>query len=106
MPDVGLPVVDPDGVPVWHLYVVQVPNRDQVLEVLHREGIEAGLHYPTPVHLARAFSWLGHRQGDFPATEAAAGRLLSLPLHPHLTNEQQDAVAGALEQALCGAFVS
>jgi dTDP-4-amino-4,6-dideoxygalactose transaminase len=88
---------------VHHLYVVRVPHRDEVLERLQAEGIGAGIHYPTPLHLHGAMRHLGYREGDFPAAEAAAREILSLPLHPHLTAAQQQRVAAALGRALAGA---
>jgi dTDP-4-amino-4,6-dideoxygalactose transaminase len=98
--DVVLPQAAPGNVHAWHLYVIQVPNRDQVLECLHGMGIHAGVHYPVPVHLQPAFRDYGYAPGDFPVTEAAAARILSLPLYPHITPEQQSMVADGLRQAL------
>ncbi len=85
---------------VWHLYVVQLENRDGVLARLGGAGIGAGIHYPTPIHLTKAFSYLGKGAGDFPVAEAAAGRILSLPLFPHITAGQQERVASTLAESL------
>lgn len=85
---------------VWHLYVVQVEERDRVVAELNAAGIGAGIHYPYPVHLTQAFAHLGYKEGDFPVTERAAGRILSLPLYPHITEEQQRRVADALTSVL------
>ncbi|MGP4994699.1 DegT/DnrJ/EryC1/StrS family aminotransferase [Glutamicibacter ardleyensis] len=85
---------------VWHLYVVQVEERDRVVAELNAAGIGAGIHYPYPVHLTQAFAHLGYNEGDFPVTERAAGRILSLPLYPHITEEQQLRVADALIKVL------
>jgi dTDP-4-amino-4,6-dideoxygalactose transaminase len=93
---VALPYVDAAGEPVWHLYVIQVDDRDAVITGLHERGIGAGIHYPLPIHLTPAFRWLGHQEGDFPVAEAAAARILSLPIHPHMTVAQQDTVVSAL----------
>jgi dTDP-4-amino-4,6-dideoxygalactose transaminase len=98
--DVVRPVTLPGNEHVWHLYVVQVPDRDRVLARLNEAGIGAGIHYPTPLHLTPAFAHLGYRAGAFPHAEAAAGRILSLPLHPHLTAVQQEEVVAALAAAL------
>jgi len=100
MEDVVLPRTAPGNLHVWHLYVVQVPRRDHVLEELHKRGILAGIHYPVPLHLQPAFRNQGYARGDFPVAEAAANRILSLPLHPHITREQQCTVTGALRAAL------
>jgi dTDP-4-amino-4,6-dideoxygalactose transaminase len=93
------PVVAEGNVPVWHLYVVQVEHRDTVLGRLHEAGIGAGIHYPTPIHLTGAFSDLG-KPGDFPVAEAMADRILSLPLYPEITPEQQERVVTALRAAV------
>jgi dTDP-4-amino-4,6-dideoxygalactose transaminase len=85
---------------VWHLYVVRVPDRDRVLARLAEAGIGAGIHYPVPLHLQGAFAGLGHRRGDFPAAEAAAAEVLSLPIFPHITPEQQERVASTLAAAV------
>jgi len=85
---------------VWHLYVVQVEERDHVLAALNGAGIGAGIHYPTPIHLTGAYADLGCGPGSFPVAEAAAARILSLPMYPHLAAEQQAQVAEALAAAV------
>lgn len=81
---------------VFHLYVVQVPNRDKVQKELGDAGIGTGIHYPIPLHLQKAYRNLGYRQGDFPVAENAAGQILSLPMFPGLTSGQQDRIAQLL----------
>ncbi|GAB3443538.1 DegT/DnrJ/EryC1/StrS family aminotransferase [Phycicoccus ginsengisoli] len=85
---------------VWHLYVVRVDHRDEVLRQLQEEGVGAGIHYPTPVHLTPAMAHLGHRVGEFPVSERAAGQILSLPLFPGITRSQQERVVDVLSGAL------
>jgi dTDP-4-amino-4,6-dideoxygalactose transaminase len=85
---------------VWHLYVVRVPDRDRVLKELQEAGIGAGIHYPIPVHLTRAFGDLGYQEGAFPVAEAAAGEILSLPIFAEITESQQEQVVAALLAAL------
>ena len=99
-PGVRLPVTVPGNVHVWHLYVVRVPERDRVLTALRAAGIGASVHYPTPVHRTGAYRDLGYRPGSFPVAEAAAGEILTLPLHPHLTAAQQERIVTELEAAL------
>lgn len=98
VPGVLLPAVRPENVHVWHLYVIRVADRDRVLGRLHDEGIAAGVHYPVPVHLQEAFRWLGHGAGDFPVAEAAASKMISLPLDPFITVDQQRAIADLVRQ--------
>jgi dTDP-4-amino-4,6-dideoxygalactose transaminase len=99
---VRVPVTAGGNQDVWHLYVVRVAERDRVLAELNAAGIGAGIHYPTPVHQTRAYAGLGLGPGSFPVTEQAAGEILSLPLHPHLTPDQQDHVVAVLSQAVAG----
>jgi dTDP-4-amino-4,6-dideoxygalactose transaminase len=83
-----LPTVRPNASHVYHLYVIQCNNRDKVMEHLKNKGIAASIHYPVPLHLQPAFQYLGHRKGDFPVTEHAAERVLSLPMYPELSQEE------------------
>ncbi|MFJ9692963.1 DegT/DnrJ/EryC1/StrS family aminotransferase [Kitasatospora sp. NPDC101183] len=95
------PGTAPGNEHVWHLYPVRVGRgRDAALAALQAAGIGAGVHYPAPVHLQPALHHLGHRAGAFPVAERAARELLSLPLHPHLTEAQQARVVEVLGRAL------
>ncbi|GAA4434463.1 DegT/DnrJ/EryC1/StrS family aminotransferase [Phytohabitans houttuyneae] len=100
----GLDVVRPatlDGNEhVWHIYCVRVPRRDEVLAKLNAAGVGAGIHYPVPVHRTGAFAGLGLGDGAFPHAERAAGEILSLPIFPQITADQQDAVVRELAAAL------
>ena len=81
---------------VYHLYVIELDRRDAVRQTLKSRGIHTGIHYPVPTHLQTACTSLGYRRGQFPLTEAAAGRILSLPMYPELTDAQIDYVAAAI----------
>jgi len=85
---------------VWHLYVIRVPDRDRVLKELHAAGVGAGIHYPVPIHLTRAFGALGYAEGEFPVAEQAARSIISLPIFAEITVEQQTQVVSALAAAL------
>lgn len=74
---------------IYHLYVVQVENREVVQAALAAEGIGTGIHYPIPLHLQKAYTNQGYRTGDFPLTEKAAERILSLPIFPTLSEADQ-----------------
>lgn len=105
---VVLPATLPGNEHVWHLYVIRIldddtdlsSGRDTVLNALRANGIGAGVHYPTPVHMTGAFGTLGYPVGSFPVAERAAGQILSLPMHPHLTAEQQKKVVSVVTEAL------
>jgi dTDP-4-amino-4,6-dideoxygalactose transaminase len=80
---------------VYHLYVVEIPNRDGARSLLSSKGIETGIHYPIPIHLQKAFSELNLSEGAFPSVERSAGKLLSLPMFPEMTMTQvQEVIAG------------
>lgn len=97
---VSTPVTAPLNDHVFHLYVIEVEERDAVLARLWDEEIGAGIHYPVPLHLQGALSHLGHREGDFPATEKAAKRMISLPIFPGITSDEQEQVVTKLVNAL------
>jgi dTDP-4-amino-4,6-dideoxygalactose transaminase len=98
--EVTRPLTLPGNEHVFHLYVVRLPRRDEVLAHLGRAGIGAGVHYPVPVHLQGAFADLGYRPGACPVAEAAAAEILSLPLYPQITAAQQERVVDELRKAL------
>src|ERR1700726_1200209 len=83
---------------VWHLYVIQIDQRDALKEHLAGRGIGVGIHYPIPIHLQPAYRDLGYRPGDFPVTEDYARRILSLPMYAELTPEIIGRVAETLSE--------
>jgi dTDP-4-amino-4,6-dideoxygalactose transaminase len=85
---------------VYHLYVVQVEDRDAVRTALDAAGVDSGIHYPVPLHLTPAYRSLGYAPGDFPVAERMAGRILSLPMYPYLSTEQIEYVVEALVAAV------
>lgn len=95
-----LPVVNPEAEPVWHLFVVRVPQRDSAQTKLQNQGIAAGVHYPVPLHRQPAYQYLGMAEGSLPVTERVAAHVLSLPMYPELTQAQIDAVGRALVEAV------
>ncbi|AZN29016.1 DegT/DnrJ/EryC1/StrS family aminotransferase [Flaviflexus salsibiostraticola] len=100
VPGLTLPKSADGNLDVWHLYVIRLDDRDRVLRALNEAGIGAGMHYPTPIHLTGAFAHLGFGPGSFPVAEEAAGRILSLPLYPHITPAQQEHVADRLADSV------
>ena len=85
---------------VWHLYVIETPARDAMIDALKARGVASGIHYPYPVHLTPAYAHLGKGPGSFPHSERAAARILSLPMFPELTEEQAAYVASAVHEAV------
>jgi dTDP-4-amino-4,6-dideoxygalactose transaminase len=85
---------------VYHVYAIQVPERDRVVKALSEAAIGTGIHYPIPVHLQPAYAELGCCAGDLRITEAIAGKFLSLPMYAELQPHQIEEVVVALEKAL------
>ena len=85
---------------VYHLFVVRTERRDEIQRHLKARGIETGIHYPIPLHMQPAYSYLGYRQGDFPRTEQAAREILSLPMYPELSDQQISQVVEAIREVL------
>lgn len=100
IPGVEPPVEHPEARHVYHLFVVQVPRRDVVLEALHARGVMAGVHYPVPLHRQPVYQGRDFARVSLPHTERLAGRILSLPVFPYMTAEQTARVAESLAQAL------
>jgi len=85
-----LPPYEPDGAKsVHHLYVIRVANRAAVIRHLSEANIGTGIHYPVPLHLQKAYADFGYKPGDFPVSEMLAPEILSLPMFPHLSAQQQ-----------------
>jgi dTDP-4-amino-4,6-dideoxygalactose transaminase len=89
-----------DSYAVYHLAVAQVDDRDAVIAELAARGVATGIHYPTPCHLSGPYE--PYADQPLPVVEAAAGRILSLPLFPHMTDGQVDSVCRRLDQVLRG----
>jgi dTDP-4-amino-4,6-dideoxygalactose transaminase len=83
---------------VWCLYVVRHPKRDALKAHLDANGIGCALHYPLPLHLQKCYAGLGYKQGDFPVSEQAGDRCISLPIYPELTEAQIQRVAGVIRE--------
>jgi len=77
---------------VYHLYIVRARDRNKLQKYLFDRGIETMLHYPLPLHLQQAYSYLNYKDGDFPVAERQCTEILSLPMYPELTDEQVDYV--------------
>lgn len=91
--------VAPGQEAVYHLFIVQVEQRERLQEKLKQQGIATGIHYPIPLHLQPAYAHLGLRRGAFPVSEAAAERVLSLPMYAEMSNAMVEHVAVALRTA-------
>lgn len=99
---VTTPFIDAGCTSVYAQYTVEVEQREQVEAGMKARGIPTAVHYPVPLHFQPVFASLGYGPGSFPVSEAAARRVLSLPMHPYLSEEQQVAVVEALKEAIIG----
>jgi dTDP-4-amino-4,6-dideoxygalactose transaminase len=98
LPNLDLPRV-PEGIePAWHQFVVQHPQRDTLQSHLTRSGIGTLIHYPVPPHLSQAYAEMGLKSGALPITERLARTVLSLPVGPHLPEDQVQTVVRAVKE--------
>ena len=100
---VKLPIVLKGCLPVFHLFVIQIDNRDFVQSRLKKMGINTGLHYPVPLNLQNAYFKMGLPEGSFPITEQSCMKILSLPMYPELTSKQIDYVCNCIKEIMNGA---
>ncbi|MBU1610367.1 MAG: DegT/DnrJ/EryC1/StrS family aminotransferase, partial [Proteobacteria bacterium] len=97
--DLVTPVVPEGYVSVWAQYSLQArdgAHRSQIQAKLQENGVPTAIYYPLPLHLQGAYKNLGYTQGDMPVAETVGGRIFSLPMHPYLSEEDQDTICGLL----------
>jgi dTDP-4-amino-4,6-dideoxygalactose transaminase len=95
-----VPLAAPWAKAVYHLYVIRVEGRDDLIANLAAESIGTGIHYPIPLHLQKPYGHLGYKAGDFPVSERLAQEIVSLPMYPNLTEEQQHRICAAIKRIL------
>lgn len=95
---VKTPKTRTEGAHVFHLYVIQVQNRDALREHLTAKNIQSGIHYPIALHELEAYKYLGHQASDFPVASAFCKNIVSLPIFPEITEAQQQRVVEAVKQ--------
>lgn len=100
MAEVGMPHQADWAKSVYHLYVIRVDDREDVMSYLSGQKIGTGIHYPIPLHLQDAYRHLNYQKGDFPVSEKLAPQIMSLPMYPQLTAEQQQIVVRGLQEAI------
>lgn len=84
---VDFPRQMPDTRHVRHVYAIRVSNREEMMTAMQADGVSTAIHYPICVHMQKAFTHLGYKQGDFPVSEKLANSVLSLPMYPEMTEE-------------------
>lgn len=96
-----IPYVSPGNTHLYHQYTIRVPNREDVVKYLTSQGVPTSVHYPECAHEQPAYRYLGYGKNSFPEAEKAAKEVLSLPMHPWLTEEDQDLVVEAIKESIC-----
>ena len=94
------PTIAPENSSVYAQYTIQVANRDDLQAKLQAKGVPTAVHYPVPLNLQPAFAALNRPAGSFPVAEAAAARVMSLPMHPYLADEDMDRIVQAVCEAI------
>lgn len=98
--DIVLPDVPDNMTHVFHQYTIRVKNRDKLRDNLQREGVGTEIYYSIPLHMQPVFKYLGYKRGSFSQAELASKQVLSLPLYPELTYEQQRYVVNKIKEQL------
>lgn len=96
--EITIPKRDKDNKQVFHIYVIRVKERDKLQKFLIENGIDAKIHYPTPMHLQPASKGFGYSVGDFPLTEKICKEVLSLPVHEFISEEQTEFTVSKIKQ--------
>ncbi len=96
---IKIPFIETHNTSVFAQYTVQIERREDFCQKLSAVGIPTAIHYPVPLHLQPAFSWLGQDVGSFVEAELAASKVVSLPMHPYLTIDQQEMIVRAVAKA-------
>jgi dTDP-4-amino-4,6-dideoxygalactose transaminase len=96
IPEVVTPYIDPANVSIYNQYTLRVERRDELQAHLNARKIGNAIYYPLPLHLQPCFAHLGYQKGSLPHAERAASEVISIPVFPELTRQQQDEVVGAI----------
>jgi dTDP-4-amino-4,6-dideoxygalactose transaminase len=96
--DVKLPQEMPYAKHVYHVFCIRVKNREKLIDFLSKKEIFTNIHYPIPIHLQKAYDFLGYKKGDFPVTEGCMDEILSLPMFAELTEEQIKYTADCIKE--------
>jgi dTDP-4-amino-4,6-dideoxygalactose transaminase len=97
IPELRIPGVRSDAHEVYYVYNILVPRRDQLALYLKEKEIGTAIYYPKALHLQPCFSYLGHKEGDFPVAERVSKEILALPMYPELTEDEVEYVCDAIQ---------
>jgi dTDP-4-amino-4,6-dideoxygalactose transaminase len=99
IPRLGLPAPPAWAEPIWHIFPVFHPRRDELRGRLEELGVQTAVHYPRPIHLQPAYASLGHQPGSFPVAEELAATQVSLPMFPELSDGDVNRVIDCVRTA-------
>ncbi len=100
LPRVILPSENSWSKHTYNQYVIRIPERDKVRDLLNAAGIPSMIYYPSPLHLQKAYAYLGYKTGDFPVAEKLCREVLALPVHTEITSGEQKFIADAIIQSI------
>jgi dTDP-4-amino-4,6-dideoxygalactose transaminase len=98
--EVVTPCVVPGATPVYHLFVISTPKRDELQSYLKDQGVATGIHYPIPIHMQKAMEFLGYKSGDLPHTERVVNSILSLPMYAEINDSEIKFVVESIKSFL------
>ncbi|KKP29989.1 MAG: pyridoxal phosphate-dependent protein [Parcubacteria group bacterium GW2011_GWA2_31_28] len=98
VPEVNTPNEFSDRKSVFHIYLIRTKKRNKLANYLKKRGVLTLIHYPLPLHLQKAYDYLGYKYGDFPNTEKASEEILSLPMYEYMTEKQIQYVVKSIEE--------
>ena len=81
---------------VYHMYIIQTENRNELTKKLDEAGIAYGVYYPVPLHLQKVYKNLGYKEGDLPNAEYLSSRTIAIPVDPELTGEEKEYIVNFL----------
>jgi dTDP-4-amino-4,6-dideoxygalactose transaminase len=96
--DIDTPKVESFNRHIYHQYTIAVKNRDRLKEHLLKNQIGCSIYYPLPLHLQECYKSLGHKKGDFPVSEERSKQVISLPIFPEITQEEQEFVVQTIKE--------
>ncbi len=97
---VKVPYIEKHNLSAWAQYSVLHKDRDRIVKYLQEQKLPVAIYYPIPLHLQKAFKELGYKTGDFPVSETIASQIFSLPMHPYLSEEDQDRIVQSIIEAV------
>lgn len=98
IPSLTLPVEGENRSHIYHLFCIESENRDELMEALDHAQIQTGVYYPRCLHLQDVYSYLQYKEGDFPIAESLSEKLFAIPMHPFLTEDEQDQIISILRE--------